>query len=505
MKHQDKTSLPDEDVLAGLLYRMQDTESFEQFRKQGERCGWCLHPIRLAGMSTRVDLSSGEITSSYSSETEPTGVLLKACGTRRATLCPSCASVYAADARILIRSGLSGGKGIPNVVADHPMVFATFTAPSFGKVHRANNDFGRCQQIRRHEHCSHGQALWCNKAHAKDDRIVGEPLCMDCYDYRRAVLWNSLCSELWRRTTIYAKRELAQLLGISKTAFSKQYRLSFAKVAEYQRRGVVHFHAVIRIDSATKNLQTLPGAVSAPMLISAITSAVAKVTVPYPGDFSGFVRWGPQLDVRGISNEQEYISEIASRDTEDAPEPTSGMRTRTIANYIAKYATKSTDASGALDRSLHSLSDLDQRGITGHLRRMVETAWDLGGRPELASRRLREWAHTLGFRGHCITKSRHYSVTFGYLRAERQAWQIKMSSTPEVNHQNGQTIGNWQWVGTGWWSSGDLWLAELGAQQKSESRLLARESQCIDLMSLGKAETSGSTRDSSSQDPHYGQ
>ena len=501
MKHLDKASLPDQDVLAGLLYRMQDTESFEQFRNQGERCGWCFHPIRLAGFSTTVDLSSGEIISTYSSDAEPSGVLLKACGTRRATLCPSCASVYAADARMLIRSGLSGGKGIPNAVADHPMVFATFTAPSFGKVHRTNNGAGRCQRVRNHNHCPHGQALWCNKAHPNDDPIVGEPLCMECYDYRRAVLWNSLCSELWRRTTIYAKRELAQLVGMNKTTFSKQFRLSFAKVAEYQRRGVVHLHAVIRIDSATNNLQTLPRAVTAPMLINAITSAVAKVSVPYPGGISGFARWGPQLDVRGISNEKEYISEIASKDTDDISEPTSGLRSRKIANYIAKYATKSTDDNGALDRRLHSLSDLDQRGVTGHLRRMVETAWDLGGRPELASRRLRAWAHTLGFRGHCITKSRHYSVTFGYLRAERQAWQIKMSSTPEVNHQNDQIISNWKWVGTGWWNSGDLWLTELGAQHKAESRLLAREAQCIDLMRLGEAEISGSAAESSSQEP----
>ncbi len=484
----DKAPILDDGVLAGLLYRMQNTESFEQFRGHGERCGWCFHPIRLSGTSTTVDLSNGEITSTYSSDSEPSGVLLKACGTRRATLCPSCASVYAADARMLIRSGLSGGKGIPNVVADHPMVFATFTAPSFGKVHRANNGARTCQRVKKHNHCPHGQALWCNKAHAKDDPIVGEPLCMKCYDYRRAVLWNSLCSELWRRTTIYTKRELAQLLGMRKTAFSKQFRLSFAKVAEYQRRGVVHLHAVIRIDSATKSLETLPRPVDIPMLISAITSAVAKVSVPYPGGISGFVRWGPQLEVRGISNEQECISEVGSGDSIDTSELLAGNRSRTVANYIAKYATKSTDDNGALDRRLHSLSDLDQRGVTGHLRRMVETAWDLGGRPELASRRLRAWAHTLGFRGHCITKSRHYSVTFGYLRAERQAWQIRRTFQSDSNQESREVIGTWKWVGTGWWNSGDLWLAELGAQHKVESRILAREAQCIDLMGLGEAE-----------------
>jgi hypothetical protein len=30
--------------------------------------------------------------------------------------------------------------------------------------------------------------------------------------------------------------------------FAAQVRVPFAKVAEYQRRGVVHFHAIIRLD-----------------------------------------------------------------------------------------------------------------------------------------------------------------------------------------------------------------------------------------------------------------
>ena len=39
------------------------------------------------------------------------------------------------DTYQLIRAGLAGGKGVPDSVAVHPCVFATFTAPSFGPVH----------------------------------------------------------------------------------------------------------------------------------------------------------------------------------------------------------------------------------------------------------------------------------------------------------------------------------------------------------------------------------
>lgn len=45
--------------------------------------------------------------------------------------------------------------------------------------------------------------------------------------------------ELWRRTTLTATRRLrdfAKLHGV-------RLRLSFAKVAEYQARGLIHFHA----------------------------------------------------------------------------------------------------------------------------------------------------------------------------------------------------------------------------------------------------------------------
>jgi hypothetical protein len=58
-----------------------------------------------------------------------------ACGNRRATVCPACSQVYKRDARQLVRTGLAGGKGIPETISAHPCVFATLTALSFGPVH----------------------------------------------------------------------------------------------------------------------------------------------------------------------------------------------------------------------------------------------------------------------------------------------------------------------------------------------------------------------------------
>src|SRR5262249_57862239 len=82
-----------------------------------------------------VDLATGEARPMYDPAADPGGVLLTNCGNRRESVCPPCSQVYKRDARQLVRAGLTGGKGVPETIAGHPCVFATFTAPSFGPVH----------------------------------------------------------------------------------------------------------------------------------------------------------------------------------------------------------------------------------------------------------------------------------------------------------------------------------------------------------------------------------
>ena len=93
------------------------------------------------------------------------------------------------------------------------------------------------------------RVMSCTEQHARDDDRLGEPLCPDCYDYTGSVLFNAYAPELWRRFTIALRRTLAQAgPGSRSKACARRLGVSFAKVAEYQRRGVVHFHAVIRLD-----------------------------------------------------------------------------------------------------------------------------------------------------------------------------------------------------------------------------------------------------------------
>jgi hypothetical protein len=177
----------------------------------------------------------------YSTDREPDATLLKACGNRRASVCPSCSATYQADSFQLLAAGLRGGKGIPGTVAGHPRLFATFTAPSFGQVHTRNKAQGLlvypCHPYRQGQRCAHGRRVGCWQRHDANDPRLGEPLCPCCYQSGAQVLWNALAGRLWSRTTIYLYRALAQLAGVPEGQLRRLVRISFAKVAEYQRRG----------------------------------------------------------------------------------------------------------------------------------------------------------------------------------------------------------------------------------------------------------------------------
>ena len=110
-------------------------DDYTQWLAGALAAGGCIRPIRLRGTIRDIDPATGEILHALDTKTTPDKVIYLPCGDRRASVCPPCAETYRADTYQLIRAGLAGGKGIPESVALHPCVFATFTAPSFGPVH----------------------------------------------------------------------------------------------------------------------------------------------------------------------------------------------------------------------------------------------------------------------------------------------------------------------------------------------------------------------------------
>ena len=242
----------------------------------------CSHPIRLTGRIEAIDRTTGEIAPVYDTASEPGGVLHVACGNRRETVCPACSAIYKRDARQLVRAGLAGGKGIPETITGHPCVFATLTAPSFGPVH-SRRMRGKtvlpCRPRRdaKARRCPHGRDISCPTRHVDDDPRLGQPMCFDCYDYEAAVLFNAYAGELWRRFTTYLPRHLARLAGVTQKELRSVLRIRYVKVAEYQARGVVHFHAVIRLDAPGEDYQPPPARYTAALLCDAIGQAAAAV------------------------------------------------------------------------------------------------------------------------------------------------------------------------------------------------------------------------------------
>jgi hypothetical protein len=358
-------------------------------------------------------------------------------------------------------------------VAAHPLVFATFTAPSFGPVHTAKKP-GRPGSRRctprsrdRRQLCPHGRPTWCMAIHDHTDGLTGQPLCTDCYDYPTHLVWQWWAPELWRRFTIALRRQVARDLGLSETAARRLVRVQFAKVAEYQRRGVVHFHALIRLDGPPTDLDAYPAPavhIDSATLATLVRSAAGLVafTAPAidPDDSPRRLRFGAQLDARPVTG------------TADRQKHGAQLHPETVAAYIAKYATKA-----AAD-----LPTDDQDGGNGHLQRLQGTLRQLAGRATLAALTDAEepykgwsrWVDMLGFRGHLATKSRRYSTTLGRLRQARRDYARRHHTQPgdaptdwaDKDHDLEETtlvVGSWRFAGMGWLTSGDAALSAASA------------------------------------------
>ncbi|QFX84615.1 replication initiator protein RepSA [Streptomyces sp. SYP-A7193] len=431
--------------------RVAGSPGFDRWQDQVRRTGGCADPVHLSGWVTHKDKTTGETLHHYSTEHEPGGRLRVACGNRRASRCPSCAWTYAGDTYRLIRAGLAGDedKDIPATVRNHPRVFATLTAPSFGPVHN-RPDHGRCR---------------CGTRHPSDDSALGTALDPETYDYAGSVLFNNHAGDLWQRFTNRLRREIAARAALTQRELKECARLSYGKVAEFQKRGAVHFHAVIRIDGAEGPDSAAPSWASTELLSDAIRAAAhhSYTTVSVPasgGQPARTFRWGRQLDVRPVK---------AFGDGSDLTE-------QAVASYVAKYATKAAENTGTLDRRVGELAELDRHGVPDHARRLITACRDLDGL--YPDRRLWAWAHMLGFRGHFSSKSRRYSTTLGALRQARAVFRAAQEREAlALDDREPDTVlvlADWQYAGHGY-TPGESALAATIARDLQGNRETARE------------------------------
>jgi hypothetical protein len=293
-------------------------------------------------------------------------------------------------------------------------------------------------------------------------------LCPDCFDHAGAVIWNNALSELWRRTTIYLPRILARLTAMTQKRLRELVRVSYVKVAEYQRRGLVHIHAVIRLDRAlpayrATEVKPPPRRFGVELLEHAIRATAGEVQAPLPHELGGgCVRWGDELDVRRLDPDER----------------------REVAGYLAKYATKSTEQAGGV---LHRVTEhaLDALPVREHVRAYMREAFALARDPALADRRLGPCAHALGYRGHCLTKSRRYSTTFKALREdrERHVHEQLLARSPDAAQRAlagaAECVASFRYAGIGHLTAADALLASSAAARAREQRRVAREERVV--------------------------
>jgi hypothetical protein len=388
-----------------------------------DQAGLCARPVRLRGL--QLDRTTGELTE---------GSLLVACKDRRAAVCPACSRRYQDDAWHLVASGIRGGKGVDPSVATHPQLFVTLTAPSFGAVHRGPTSAGVrqvCRPRRKTEACPHDVSHSCFARHDADDSLVGEPLCAECFDYPAAVLWNAHVPRLWERTMHRLYRIVARAGGVSTSELRAVARLSYMKVVEFQRRGLVHLHVVLRADGPDGPGDPPPPWLGAAPLARSIEAAVASTAVVVTrtaGTTLTRAAWGTQVDVRVLE----------PGDPDDAD---------TIAAYVAKYATKTADGTTWLAHPIRSAAQIEHLMLRPHVVGLVRTAWRLGGRRELAHLGLRSHAHALGYAGQFSSKSVRFSTTFTALRDARARFARgdESDDTDEFDFD-----GEWRFAGRGY-------------------------------------------------------
>ncbi|MFE7546686.1 replication initiator protein RepSA [Streptomyces gardneri] len=433
------------------MLRVAGSPGFDRWREQIHRTGGCSHPVHLTGWTLTRDKSTGETLHRYSTDSEPGARLRIACGNRRASRCPACAWTYAGDTYHLIRAGLAGdnARNIPATVREHPRVFLTLTAPSFGPVHNRPGT----------------RPCRCGAHHAEDAPALGTPLAPASYDYAAGVLFNNHAGQLWQRFTTRLRREIAAVAGLSQRELKAVVRVSYGKVAEFQKRGAVHFHAVVRIDGPDGPDSPPPSWATTECLTDAIRAAASHayttVTVPAVGTHpTRHLRWGTQLDIRPVK---------AFGDGSDITE-------QAVASYIAKYSTKAAETTGSLDRRVGNREALALLCVPDHTRRLVEACFDLD--PLYPDRRLLAWAHMLGFRGHFSTKSRRYSTTLGELRQTRADYRAAQERTArgldDITPDTVLVLTSWTYAGQGH-TPGEAALAASIARDISLNRETARE------------------------------
>jgi hypothetical protein len=348
-------------------------EADETFQRIAS-AAFCEHPIRLMG--TGHNKATGETR-----QTEK----LVSCKTRRRSKCLACSQVYERDAYSVAASGWREGSAY---------AWITLTAPGaevFGCQHHVwagKKGKTRCTPKRKCPGCGK-EVPSCKAFHRSGDPLIGVPVC-DCFDYEKAAAYNAAVPKLWTATLGALNSAFPPTGGVEFDPDAEVFnikpgrtsRLAYIKVAEWQQRGLVHLHVLIRDIADADKVREVVAGVEVEGHAWASSAYGVKVEIIKPGNAS---------------------------------------RAREAFSYLVKYSVKSV-ADHQAERSPVLAAHLAR--IRAAAPASCDCSEERRRSPDHAStcRVLRAHAEGLGYGGHLLTKSQQWGTSFLALRMARSAW-----------------------------------------------------------------------------------
>lgn len=406
----------------------------------------CSHPIRLVSDEV-IDTTTGEITAQDKAIVVP-------CHNRRYSVCPACAKQYQLDAYHLVKSPFSSGDSL---------TWVTLTAGSMGVI----KDGKRISCL----HHEVGQCL-CGKTHQSGAKVIGQPFDSSRFAYDEAASFNKHSGKLFSDFIRQLKRVLYRyyldrfvaVYGYGdaladEMAKARVKDLRYLRVAEIQERGLVHHHVAF---AGKVRLEHLEHA----QLLAAVTADGFRHQYgqPFTNKKGQTVNYGLKAEVIGAGEDVERI-----------------------ASYVSKYLTKSFASSidpnspashystlcKESDRLEESYADgKDECYAYVH----HKNAWSVAGMKRCPCSRCRAWRFAsraweyLGLRGHIMTKSQNWGISFKSIRESRRAFiQGQLKARYEMTSE----VVSWNFAGQGYakiQEKGLEWLAMLTYLEKRQHK-----------------------------------
>jgi hypothetical protein len=358
----------------------------QQMTNIAERCSW---PLSLT--KTTVNTATGEVGASSRFQ--------KACGSRLTEKCPECSKVYARDLLTLVGEVLD-----PHLNNGGRVTFLTLTAPGsevFGATHSRLT-------MKRKDGTPYARPCSCGVIHREDDERLGTPVDPKAYDYDAAANWNANAGRLLAVTlqrlsrTLYPERD---------PQTGKQRQLQRFRIAEYQRRGLIHFHLFVLDEVTTDQLELVVRG-----------RAASDDTPEVPRTSSRGIWWGSQCDAKQFAEKNKaqlgyyvlkavgYVAKSTGVTASGAYRHEKSMRRAAAKTCSCDHALTCYDGPETMTVPLE-----DEDGVVTWVscRSSINDENQNCVRHRLARR---GW----GFRGHVFATSRGWGITLGEVRDRRR-------------------------------------------------------------------------------------